>query len=104
MPMHKKYILILTLLLTACFLAFSGCEITISTNGTNNPLDGGSPSSSTTHLGAQTKMSGCLAHGGLPDSACTPVPSSHMQLRNKFASTDIQGAYATSRTARKTRP
>ena len=70
--MHKKYILILTLLLTACFLAFSGCEITISTNGSNNPLNGGSPSSSTSHLGAQTKMSGCLAHGGLPDSACTP--------------------------------
>jgi len=72
MPMHKKYILILTLLLTACFLAFSGCEITISTNGSNNPFNGGSPSSSTSHLGAQTKMSGCLAHGGLPDSACTP--------------------------------
>ncbi len=70
--MHKKYISILTLLLTACFLAFNACEITISTNGSNNPLVGGSPSSSTSHLGAQTKTSGCLAHGGLPDSACTP--------------------------------
>ena len=70
--MHKKYISILTLLLTACFLAFSACEITISTNGSNNPFNGGSPSSSTSHLGAQTKTSGCLAHGGLPDSACTP--------------------------------
>src|SRR5260370_41550321 len=70
--MHKKYISILTLLLTACFFAFSGCEITISPNGANNPFVGGSPSSSTSHLGAQTKTSGCLAHGGLPDSACTP--------------------------------
>jgi hypothetical protein len=72
MPMHKKYIPILVLLLTACFLAFSGCEINISTNGSNNPLVGGPPSSSTFHLGSQTKTSGCVAHGGLPDSACTP--------------------------------
>src|SRR5947209_3629779 len=72
MPMQKKYIPILALLLTACFLAFSGCEINISTNGSNNPLVGGSPSSSTSHLGTQTKTSGCVAHGGLPDSACTP--------------------------------
>ena len=76
--MHKKYIPILALLLTACFLAFSGCEINISTNGSNNPLVGGSPSSSTSHpsstshLGKQTKKSVCFAHGGLPDSACTP--------------------------------
>jgi len=70
--MQKKYISILTILLTACFLAFSGCEISISTNGYSNPLAGGSPSSSTSHLGAQTKTSGCLAHGALPDSACTP--------------------------------
>jgi hypothetical protein len=77
--MHKKYILILTLLLIVCFLAFSGCEISISTNGNNNPLIGISPPSSntprtsgTTHLGKQTKTSGCAAHGGLPDSACTP--------------------------------
>src|SRR6266513_1573367 len=72
MPMHKKYIPILALLLTACFLAFSACEINISTNGSNNPLVGGSPSSSASHLGTKTKTSGCVAHGGLPDSACTP--------------------------------
>ena len=24
------------------------------------------------HFGVQTKTSGCVAHGGLPDSACTP--------------------------------
>jgi len=78
--MHKKYISIpiLTLLLAACFLVFSSCEINISTNGVNNPPVGVSSSSntspprSTSHLGAQTKTSGCLAHGGLPDSACTP--------------------------------
>lgn len=70
--MQKKYLLILALLLTACFLGFSGCEINISTNGSNNPLSGGFPTSGTSHLGAQTKTSGCIAHGGLPDSACTP--------------------------------
>jgi hypothetical protein len=25
----------------------------------------------TSHFGVQTKTSGCAAHGGLPDSACT---------------------------------
>jgi hypothetical protein len=76
--MRKKYILILALLLTVCLLAFTGCDITISTNGNNNPIIGISPPSSTSypsstsHLGARTKTSGCHAHGGLPDSACTP--------------------------------
>ena len=76
--MNKKNIPILVLLFTACPLVFSGCEINISTNGNNNQLVGISPSSNTlqssgtTHLGAQTKTSGCVAHGGLPDSACTP--------------------------------
>ncbi|MGZ3646712.1 MAG: hypothetical protein ACXVCM_23010 [Ktedonobacteraceae bacterium] len=75
--MNKKYIHILALLLAACLLAFSDCEINISTNGTNNPLVGISPSSNTpqssgtSHLGAQIKTSGCVAQGGLPDSACT---------------------------------
>ena len=78
MSMNKKYIPILALLLAACLLAFSSCEINISTNGNNNPLVGISPSSNTpqssgtSHLGAQTKTSGCVVHGGLPDSACTP--------------------------------
>lgn len=78
MLMYKKYIPILALLLIACFLAMSACEINITTNGSNNPLIGVSPSSNTpqssgtAHLGKQTKTSGCVAHGGLPDSACTP--------------------------------
>ena len=76
--MHKKHYPIVVILVIACFLALSGCEINISTNGNNNPLIGLTPSSNTpqtggtTHLGAQTKTSGCVAHGGLPDSACTP--------------------------------
>lgn len=70
--MHKKHRLLLTLLLTACFIALSGCEITYSTNGSNSPFGGTPPSSSTSQLGAQTKTAGCIAHGGLPDSACTP--------------------------------
>src|SRR5215469_7295924 len=78
MPMQKKYIPIVILLLAACLIAFSSCEINISTNGNNNPVIGISPPSNTpqtggtAHLGAQTKTSGCDAHGGLPDSACTP--------------------------------
>lgn len=66
----KKYIYSL-LLITSLSLAFSGCgSITITTN----------PSASSTatstrgepHWGVQTKTSGCLAHNGLPDTACTP--------------------------------
>jgi len=71
MPTLMKYLYILATL-AALSLALSGCEITISTNGSNNPLGGVTPSSGTPHLGAQTKTSGCIAHGGLPDSACTP--------------------------------
>src|SRR5262249_32876051 len=70
--MHKKKLLVLTILLAVCITVISGCEINISTNGSNNPLAGGSPASSPSHLGTQTKTSGCIAHGGLPDSACTP--------------------------------
>ncbi len=76
--MYRKSIPILALLLIACSLAVSGCEINISTNGANNPIIGITPAgntpqtSGTTHLGAQTKTTGCVAHGGLPDSACTP--------------------------------
>ncbi len=63
-----KYLYVL-IILAALLLALSGCEITISPN---NPLGGATPSSGTLHLGVQTKTSGCVAHEGLPDSACTP--------------------------------
>ena len=66
----KKFVFGLLMIL-ALLVAFSGCgsvSITLnpsasSTTGTT----GGSPK-----FGVQTKTSGCMAHNGLPDSACTP--------------------------------
>lgn len=77
----KKYLIVLTLLL-ALVMVLSSCDITISGNGisgfstpssgstTGGSTSGGSTGSAT--LGKRTKTSGCVAHGGLPDSACTP--------------------------------
>jgi hypothetical protein len=71
----KKYLLVLLLLAFVSF-ALSSCDVTISTNGpagTAIPSGSAAPQSSgTAHLGKQTKTSGCVAQGGLPDSACTP--------------------------------
>jgi hypothetical protein len=72
----KKYLFVLAIL-AAMLLPLSGCDITISANGPtgNNPLDTvvvTTPSSGSANLGKRTKTSGCVAHGGLPDSACTP--------------------------------
>ena len=71
----KKYLLVLILLAFVSF-ALSSCDVTISTNGpagTATPSGSGAPpTSGTAHFGKQTKTSGCVAHGGLPDSACTP--------------------------------
>lgn len=70
----KKYLL--TLLLASVLIVLSGCDLTVTSNGPNGPgitaPSSGPPSSGTAHLGKQTKTSGCEAHGGLPDSACTP--------------------------------
>src|SRR5579864_3961904 len=67
----KKYIYSL-LLIAALSLAFSGCSsVTITTSppgsSTTTTSTGAEP-----HWGVQTKTSGCQAHNGLPDSACTP--------------------------------
>ena len=72
----KKYLFALAIL-AAIALPLSGCDITISGNGPtgNNPLNTvvvTTPSSGSANLGKRTKTSGCVAHGGLPDSACTP--------------------------------
>ena len=71
----KKCFFVLILLSFASF-ALSSCDVTISTNGpAGTATPSGSvtpPSSGTAHFGKQTKTSGCVAHGGLPDSACTP--------------------------------
>lgn len=60
----KRYSIFATLVMVVLALALGGCASISSTGGT---------SSSTQHqFGVQTKTSGCQAHDGLPDSACTP--------------------------------
>jgi hypothetical protein len=73
----KKYLF--ALVLASVLIVFSGCDVTIKGNGPVSlpTLPGvststGSSSSGPAHLGVQKKTSGCKAHGGLPDSACTP--------------------------------
>ena len=58
----------------ALLFVLCGCDVTITTNGPNgSTTTTTSPSSATTaHIGERTKTQGCTAHGGLPDSACTP--------------------------------
>ena len=46
-------------------LGAAGCTLPTSTSSSSTP--GGTP-----NWGMQTKTSGCMAQGGLPDSACTP--------------------------------
>jgi hypothetical protein len=71
----KKCLFVLMLLAFVAF-AVSSCDVTISVNGpAGTATTSGSAvlsSSGTAHLGKQTKTSGCVAHGGMPDSACTP--------------------------------
>ncbi len=70
----KKYLSLLVLIAALSFV-LSGCDVTISPNipsGLGTPSSPLNPSSGTAQLGKQTKTSGCVAHGGLPDSACTP--------------------------------
>jgi hypothetical protein len=75
----RKYLSLLVLIAALSFV-LSGCDVTISGNGTtgNNPFSTvvvttpSSGSSGSATLGKQTKTAGCVAHGGLPDSACTP--------------------------------
>ncbi len=73
----KNYLFVL-ILLAFLSLVVSGCDVTVTTNGSNSPVgitvpsSNTVPSNSTAQLGKQTKTSGCVAHGGLPDSTCTP--------------------------------
>jgi hypothetical protein len=54
-------------------LLLVGCTVNISSGGgTNTPTSATTGTSGTPHWGVQTKTSGCSAHNGLPDSACTP--------------------------------
>jgi len=67
----KKYVYLL-LIIAALSLAFSGCgSVSITINPSASPTTGGNTGGEP-HWGVQTKTSGCTAHNGLPDSACTP--------------------------------
>ena len=67
-----KYLYLLALI-AALSLTLNACTVTIAPSSPSR-----SPSGTVTvatgapHFGVQTKTSGCMAHGGLPDSACTP--------------------------------
>ena len=72
----KKYLFLFTILV-ALVVALSACDVSISGNGISGlstPVSGSTTVGSTgsAALGKRTKTSGCVAHGGLPDSACTP--------------------------------
>ncbi len=63
--MKQLYALVV---ISALLLALSGCSsVTITTTTSETPTPGGAP-----HWGVQTKSTGCMAHNGLPDSACSP--------------------------------
>ena len=66
----KKYVF--EFLVVAAFLVgFSGCgSVSITVNTSSSPSTGST--GGTPNFGVQTKTSGCMAHNGLPDSACTP--------------------------------
>lgn len=68
----KKSVYLL-LIIAALSLTLSGCgSVTITINPSGSPTAGTSPTSGAPNFGVQTKTSGCMAHNGLPDSACTP--------------------------------
>ena len=68
----KKIVYALTVI-AALLLAFSGCgSVTITVNSPTSTSTSTSTTSGEPNWGVQTKTSGCMAHNGLPDSACTP--------------------------------
>jgi hypothetical protein len=75
----KTYLTLLVVTVAASLLlcACGGTDLSTSTPAGNTITAGritpsSTSSSSAPHFGVQTQTSGCLAHGGLPDSACTP--------------------------------
>lgn len=73
-----KYVYLLGVF-AVLIIASTGCNVTITTGNPpgNNPSGPSSnptsnPSGGEPKWGVQTKTSGCMPHGGLPDSACTP--------------------------------
>lgn len=68
----RKHFFLLVVIVTVS-LAFSGCTVSISTpaSGASPTPTNGSPGAEP-NWGVQARTSGCQAHSGLPDSACTP--------------------------------
>ena len=67
-----KYLYLLALI-AAFSLTLNACTVTIAPSSpSSGPSGTGTVATSAPHFGVQTKTSGCMAHGGLPDSACTP--------------------------------
>ncbi len=58
--------------IAALTLVLSGCTLTVETNPPGSSSSSNKPSGREPNWGVQTKTSGCMAHGGLQDSACTP--------------------------------
>jgi len=69
--MLKKNVCLLGLL-AAFTIAFSGCGAVTTNLPNTTPTAGNNTTGAEPHWGVQTKTSGCVAQGGLPDSACTP--------------------------------
>ena len=68
----KKFLLAM-LVIAALSLVLSGCgSVTITINSSSSSTTGTTGTGGTPNFGVQTKTSGCQAHNGLPDSACTP--------------------------------
>src|ERR1700719_3458892 len=65
----KKHLSALALMI-ALVVIVSGCDVTISTNGSKSSatVPPSSSSPSTAQFGTQSKTANCQAHGGLPDS------------------------------------
>src|SRR5689334_13414594 len=61
------------IVLLAFVLVMSGCDINITRpQGVDTPVPTIHPSGKEPNWGRQTKTSGCLVNGPLPDEACTP--------------------------------
>ena len=68
----KKYVFAI-LVFAALSLALSGCgSVSVTGNPSGSPSTENTGTGGSTNFGVQTKTSGCQAHNGLPDSACTP--------------------------------
>jgi hypothetical protein len=63
-------------------LALSGCNVYITT-GNPASTQPATPTAAKTHFGVQTKTSGCMVRGPLPDPDCTPgavLPATQAQI------------------------